>query len=426
MHSDSLKAPDSSLPSQGENLLWLKDVEGRPIGENRAPAECLRGVEAKMVHCPYGGSRSRTAHPMNLSALQQVSNHWREALDGIRSLRSQYINLSGGVPPQPIDLWLITHLGTSLPSYLHLRTGSPYADGSLPSVVATIFKLSDGIRGAFFALFVDWALRARSPSLKIDLNEFYDLIEGDDILIGESESCAGSPKMIREALEAFLEGEALETKDGFDVFASLAIDWNRFLGYARAVLQFKIVNFLFRQLSHWIVSDLCSLRAKHGSRGIGAGELELNQNLQSVATCYPSRLCPRHVELIKGVDERCLVMEIFLGLLRQTKFTEMEPVQGSLSSLWRSADNVSITAVPGLLHPGVAKILKSALPEKHSLPLAKLLGLYLDLEERMLRCLSSLQNSMSVFLEREKVCLSPEILMADYARTPRDVFRQFL
>jgi len=173
----------------------LIDDEGRPISERRADAVTRVGVEMEMRLCPFGGIRD--GKWMNVSALTQINRYYQDAISELAAFRHH--------PKGEHFTWddvlaCIVELFAGPATYL-LQQRKPEA--VVPARVAVRHKLAAGMFGVMLTLHERMTLGADAPPVNAD--SFMDLIDETGALVGASEACAGSPKMIRKVSEALLE-----------------------------------------------------------------------------------------------------------------------------------------------------------------------------------------------------------------------------
>ncbi|HTR50591.1 MAG TPA: hypothetical protein VMJ10_07785 [Kofleriaceae bacterium] len=173
-----------------------RDLEGRPIRESRTPPEFLRDGDLELKACPYSGTRH--GRPMNAGALRQTGAHWDEILDALGALRAAYG--SGG---ELIDLWRIGQLASALPWHYILR------GETCPAYASALAKAAQGVgiwaqRSIVRTIAEPW----RPPTLTAAA--ILELAEASGTLVGNTEACAGSDRM----LLAFFEVLTGEVKRG--------------------------------------------------------------------------------------------------------------------------------------------------------------------------------------------------------------------
>jgi hypothetical protein len=176
-----------------------RDVEGRPLREGRTPAEHLRAGDIEYRSCPFSGQRR--GRPMNASALRQTSAHWDELLAALASLRAGYVAALGPHEEDLLDVWRTSQLGCALPWWFVLR-GQP-----VPAYAAALAKATQGA-GILAQRLVAKQLAERwSPPPPLSPGLLVALAETTGTLVGETEVCAGSEKMLLRFFDVMLATE---------------------------------------------------------------------------------------------------------------------------------------------------------------------------------------------------------------------------
>ncbi len=175
-----------------------RDVEGRPLREGRTPAEHLRAGDIEYRRCPFSGQRY--GKPMNASALRQTSAHWDELLAALASLRTGYVAARGPRELDLLDVWRTSQLGCALPWWFALR-GEP-----VPAYAAALAKATQGA-GILAQRLVAKMLAERWSPPPLVPQLFVALAESTGTLLGDSEVCAGSDKMLLRFFEVLLASQ---------------------------------------------------------------------------------------------------------------------------------------------------------------------------------------------------------------------------
>ncbi|HEX4450216.1 MAG TPA: hypothetical protein VH143_05050 [Kofleriaceae bacterium] len=176
-----------------------RDDEGRPLREGRTPAEFLRPDDIEYKPCPYAGARFQHAKPMNASALRQTSAHWDEIADALCVLRAGYAN-GRTYKPDVMDLWRVSQLGSALPWFYLFRRDK------VPAFAAALAKAAQGVGMWTQAMLVRTLTGGWQPPPFTPESMIEDA-EASGTLIGVTEVCSGSDKMIARFCEGYLEGE---------------------------------------------------------------------------------------------------------------------------------------------------------------------------------------------------------------------------
>lgn len=214
------------------------DVVGRPVGEGRSAIG--EQVETQLKSCPYPGSRHQHEQPMNFSALQSITPHWRNIVTLLAWLGQRYRNYNHCETARYYDLARISGMGIFLADYLALRHISPLQSNQVPVVLSGLYKVCLGFQQVtFFAMmnenFNDQGMAKQEETELPVANEFYAWLEENELLIGEAEVCGGSELMISKAYEAML---GLQTdmpehiEDVLPELAGLEIDWSAYDEFA--------------------------------------------------------------------------------------------------------------------------------------------------------------------------------------------------
>ncbi len=177
-----------------------RDDEGRPLREGRTPAEFLKPDDIDYKTCPYAGARFQHAKPMNASALRQTSAHWDEIVDALCVLRGGYAN-GRAYKPDVMDLWRVSQLGSSLPWFYLFRRG-----GKVPAFAAALAKAAQGVGMWTQAMLVRTLTGGWQPP-PFTADSMTEDAEASGTLIGVTEVCSGSDKMIARFCEGYLHGD---------------------------------------------------------------------------------------------------------------------------------------------------------------------------------------------------------------------------
>jgi hypothetical protein len=202
------------------------DATGRPVGEGRSAA--FQDLRTEMRTCPYAGSRYHHAKPMNFTALQQMPA-WPQILEMLAwlSRRSQARYGSGILNSN--DLARVTGAGVFLADFLALRRRNLLVSGQIPVTLSGLYKVCLGFQLAYMG---ERYVKDAAPTELPDADGFLAYVEETELLIGDTEVCAGSPSMIIQAYEAIVGGRATGIEQPPDSYATLEIDWNEFDTFA--------------------------------------------------------------------------------------------------------------------------------------------------------------------------------------------------
>jgi len=191
---DALSDKAWSLSAVMFDLDDILDDEGRPISERRADSLTRVGVEMEMRLCPFGGIRE--GKWMNASALTQINQYYQDAIAELAAFRR---HPKGKEYSWEDTLACVIELFAEPALYLLRKKDH---DSPVPAKAAVCHKLAAGMFGVMSQLLERLALGAKIP---VSADAFMDLIDETGALVGASEACAGSPKMIRKVSEALLE-----------------------------------------------------------------------------------------------------------------------------------------------------------------------------------------------------------------------------
>lgn len=205
------------------------DDEGRPVAERRARALTRSGVPMDMRACPYHDLREGKL--MNHSALTQVSRHYNAVMPELAAFRSQCA--------EPGNDWasIVAAVTAQLARpALHLLEHRP-PDRRVPAADAVAHKLGAGFFGVLLS-----ALERKAQGLEIQATPgtFLSITAETRALIGANEVCAGSPAMIRNAVETLFAGDPaapalperrLEVARGLALQVELGVFWRLYDRY---------------------------------------------------------------------------------------------------------------------------------------------------------------------------------------------------
>ncbi len=173
----------------------LRDDEGRPVNERRAPSRVKRDVPMELRACPYHDARKGS--PMNVSALAQVTRYLQPVLSEIRDFGAA----CGEVPSTYARVMMTVVDLLARPVVLVLEAGS--LEQRVPAQAAVGYKLAAG----FFGVIADvLAAEVSGPPLPATTDALMHFVHKRRALIGAGEVCAGPPAMIARACDELLEG----------------------------------------------------------------------------------------------------------------------------------------------------------------------------------------------------------------------------
>ncbi|MBK7536270.1 MAG: hypothetical protein IPI49_13045 [Myxococcales bacterium] len=174
----------------------IRDVNGRPLGERRAPADSRRDVPIELVPCPYHDERH--GRPMNRPALEPTMRQFAAVGAQVESFHA---SLPAAPPSWPRMLSVVLDQFSAPARYLLLERRS---EGPIPAQLAAGHKLAAGYLGALMTLLRERAAGAELPALSVE--SFSELVAARGSLIGASEVCAGPPHHIRMLTRRLVHG----------------------------------------------------------------------------------------------------------------------------------------------------------------------------------------------------------------------------
>ncbi|HEY6096398.1 MAG TPA: hypothetical protein VIU93_15765 [Gallionellaceae bacterium] len=182
----------------------MVDDEGRPISERRADPAVRAGVEMEMRQCPYHDARH--GKWMNASALAQVTQYYTPVLEELAAFRRQV----NGADASWSDILAGVIDQLARPAIYLLQQRSER--GPVPAQMAVGHKLAAGMFGVLRSLHERHAVGVNVP---VSGASFMQLVDETGALVGASEVCAGSLKMIDKVSIALVEGKS-DSQVGID------------------------------------------------------------------------------------------------------------------------------------------------------------------------------------------------------------------
>jgi len=210
------------------------DETGRQLGEANVLPEWLASPLDDQWS-PFRGPGSREGCPFNVDAFKEMGKCWNGLLQDAVALRRLYCDryLGEQTKLNAMDLFIISSVGVSSPSYLLRRNNSPIADGKLPRQSGAVFKVIGGMYAATSRM-----VSQAHPMLleqTLDPDRFLAYLEAEHLLLSpEMRACAAPERMIRQMLSALTDPNfKIEGDDGL------------------AYLEGTVSVFLFRVLKPW-------------------------------------------------------------------------------------------------------------------------------------------------------------------------------
>lgn len=182
----------------------LRDVDGRPLGEENAPAWARDGVTFDERACPYDDPRR--GKPMNAAALRQVRQDWAWCLATVADARRAYA-ARHGLGDTPLDAFHLFGFAAAIGAWpLFLVRAGRCADDAVPVRVASLFKVVQGV------FMVAWArLTAPDAGPIPPVDALAREVAHGPLVHSRSSSrvCGGSTSMIAELLARCVQVGAL-------------------------------------------------------------------------------------------------------------------------------------------------------------------------------------------------------------------------
>lgn len=179
----------------------VRDDNGRPLGERRAPADSRRDVSTELVPCPYHDERHGKL--MNRPALEPTMRQFAAVGEQVAAFHSA---LPPGAPSWLRMLWAVLDQFSAPARYLLLRRQT---EGPVPAALSAGHKLAAGYFGALLALLREQAAGRALPEASEEA--FAAFVAERGSLIGASEVCAGPPHNIRVLTRFFVQGGEART-----------------------------------------------------------------------------------------------------------------------------------------------------------------------------------------------------------------------
>jgi hypothetical protein len=286
------------------------DVEGRPLGEHRAPEAIKAGVPMELKQCPYSGSRYKHSQPMNVSALKQMNRHWTETLSVIDFIRGQYQARTGRGTLSLLDMWQVCKLVSFLPGYLRFRAQAPIPDGQLPVPVAAAYKIIVGIAATVERLVLqELVMNGYGEGPVMTPEDFFTLVEESGDLVGLEQVCAGPANLIQEALQVVMAGPVGTARH--DEIKALVPDVDAFFRYTRLGTRVHLTAFAFSLRMQGVLKEVSEQLGQLGTEPlaaqlsealatVGEGRASLAANLAQAATALVELPPEAQAQLLDG------------------------------------------------------------------------------------------------------------------------------
>lgn len=188
----------------------MLDSEGRQVGEaNVFPKQLRLDIATNWRTCIYPGSRYLDPRPMNVTALKSMRSYWPQIMRALQVIRNAYLQRY----PRQGTAWSVCGLETlaslvlAVPTYQLLRHPARVANGALHPALASMFRVTDGLRVVLRQMvFVPLGEATISPHKTITAQEIFDYAERNFAFASEHGVCAGPKVMIDEFLNLLVHG----------------------------------------------------------------------------------------------------------------------------------------------------------------------------------------------------------------------------
>ena len=310
------------------------DDDGRPVGEQRAPA-LYEATPTELKRCPYPGSRNHHERPMNLSALRQMTQSWPQILVALAGWQRKYAERTPRTSYDYFDLWKVCFQASALPVYWMYENAPRTPDARVPVFASAVYKVLLGIVGVAGELAMMESLRKRhllvrlshrGPLYAFSPSAFHEYVEVKQQLIGAKEVCAGPKKLIEEAMKSLMLGEANGAFPAHP-FEGLIEDADRFYEFVDEAARLAMAHFAYVLSTRKLLAP-----APSGWRpGGGEGRAQLRAAWQRMLEAQRGDT----VEACKALDG---VPPRYVRTVIAT-LAEREPALADLTSLWPERAN---------------------------------------------------------------------------------------
>lgn len=193
------------------------DTEGRQVGEANVFPQALRlDVETEWRSCPYSGSRYLDERPMNVTALRSMSTYWPQMMAALLRIRNAYLQRF----PEARHGWTVggiealATLVLAVPTYQLMRTQHPVENGQLHPALASMFRVTDGLRMVTHQMiFVPVGEPTLPTATPMTTSEIYDYSERNYAFSSAHGVCAGPKVMVEEFLNVLVNGIPIKDAD---------------------------------------------------------------------------------------------------------------------------------------------------------------------------------------------------------------------
>ncbi|HEU4534430.1 MAG TPA: hypothetical protein VFS00_09940 [Polyangiaceae bacterium] len=187
------------------------DADGRHVGEINVFPDVMRmKIPTEWRPCNYPGSRYQDDLPMNVTALQAMSKHWRPVLEAGLAVRAEFVRrypLAADGRWKLGDLHAFACAALALPTLALMREADPVENGALDPVLSSTFRVIDGVRiVTIYLLFLPE--QPRTYDTPMASSELLYLTERENHFLSTRGVCAGPPHMIEEFFATIVDGQA--------------------------------------------------------------------------------------------------------------------------------------------------------------------------------------------------------------------------
>ncbi|MCI0591132.1 MAG: hypothetical protein L0Y67_05960 [Gammaproteobacteria bacterium] len=251
-----MRAPYRSPWMEWEYGTWVgtfagHDEVGRQLGEANVLPEWMT-TPLKDNWRPFMGPGVRHGHPFNVDAMLEMVHCWDDLLLDAATLRDMYCRRHHreGKTLSAKDLYILTTIAVSIPSFLLRRGDAPTGNGALPRRAAAAFKVIGGMYAATNRMLSQGHPMLTQAELNID--EFLQYIEAERLLLSpESRACAAPVKMIRQILSTVID--PCSDKPAHDGLSHLGADAERAFAYGALCARIDLGVLLYwRSLRHYL------------------------------------------------------------------------------------------------------------------------------------------------------------------------------
>jgi len=293
---------DAFAEVMATRTMFMRDDEGRPLGEHKAEEVRPTGTPFDLRVCPYPGSRHHHELPMNLSALKQALAHWPGILGTVAHLHRLHRRSAGSAPLTVGDSWRIGNMCGAIADFVFMRNWQTYGDGQIPAVLGSLYKITLGVTSTSLTAWID---RLATFSTPVSARMLFDYAEANQQLIGAHQVCAGPETLILELLDVVING-ADDKQPGPEVLDAIG-DHDKFLHFCKATAALRLLRFIVERID-------AILRTQLGAELGGA----LSERGRALFSVDPSSWLIRFTTLDE--QERARLLEDLFAQLTDARF----------------------------------------------------------------------------------------------------------